>query len=314
MIYDILPVNNYAGNNSSTVFDFDFYIENDKQLKVYLFDENDYKIELVYGVDYLINEFKNNNGSFITFPIENSNYGVLSDKQKISLELVLPISQDTKYNNSSRLNYGTLEYSFDYLTRLIQILSRKLSLCVKVEECSSKTPEELINEINDKSYQSVIAEAKASQALKEILVAKEDIDFNYDKFLQIDEIKNDVLNLIPSNSSLISSYPMISSKYISLEVGASRTQYTAPANGWFNAHIDYTTNTNNWVMLFNHTDDPKEWRPAISRESTTGTVAVLYPVKKGQTLELQYSTAGTIEETRKFMTFWYAEGEVEQCL
>ena len=32
------------------------------------------------------------------------------------------------------MNLSSLEYSFDYLTRLVQILKRKLSLCVKVEE------------------------------------------------------------------------------------------------------------------------------------------------------------------------------------
>lgn len=148
MIYDILPVNNYIGNGSSTVFEFDFLIDDSTQLAVYFFDENDNKYKLEYGVDYSIEGIGNENGGFITFPIFSSKYEVLQSNQKISLELDIPASQDTQYNNSGLLNFSTLEHSFDYLTRLVQILKRKLSLCVKVEECSKNTPESLLESIN----------------------------------------------------------------------------------------------------------------------------------------------------------------------
>ena len=59
MIYDILPINNYKGNNSSTTFDFDFYIDNKNQLNVYHFDENKIKRLLKLDIDYSINEIKN---------------------------------------------------------------------------------------------------------------------------------------------------------------------------------------------------------------------------------------------------------------
>lgn len=72
MIYDILPVNNYKGNNSSTEFEFDFYIENADQLSVYLFDKNNIKYLLKNELDYSINEVQNENGSYITFPLETS--------------------------------------------------------------------------------------------------------------------------------------------------------------------------------------------------------------------------------------------------
>ena len=148
MIYEIIPVNNYQGNNSSTQFDFDFYIENETQLCVYHFNSNNTKIKLTYGIDYSINELKNKNGSFITFPLQTSGYSILADNEKLSLELTLPISQEVEYNNSSSVNYEELEYSFDYLTRLIQILARKMDRCVKVEEISEVTPDGLINQIN----------------------------------------------------------------------------------------------------------------------------------------------------------------------
>lgn len=153
MIHDILPINNYTGNNSSTTFDFDFYIENASQLKVYHFDSSKIKRTLIQDIDYSINELRNINGSYITFPLEGSAYSILGENENLSLELSLPISQETQYNNSSLLNLQALEYSFDYLTRLIQILSRKVSLCVSVEECSDTSPQELLENINSKAIQ-----------------------------------------------------------------------------------------------------------------------------------------------------------------
>jgi len=170
LIYDVLPVNNYSGNGLNTKFDFDFYIENEKQLSVSLFNEEGVKIPLVYNIDYSINEFKNENGSYIIFPLNMSSYGILAQNQKISLELVLPIVQETKYNNSSLLNLSALEYSFDYLTRLVQILARKQELSIKVEECSSVSPTELLDEISNNAYictqKSQIAKESADKAFK----------------------------------------------------------------------------------------------------------------------------------------------------
>lgn len=176
MIYDIMPVDNYKGNNLSTQFDFDFYIENKDQLKVYLFKENKTKVELEYNVDYSINEFKNKNGSFITFPLPGSDYGVLNDKEEISISLTLPISQETQFNNSSLLNFESLEYALDYLTRLIQILARKVSLCVKVEECSKTTPDELINTISLSTNSAIGAANSANEKLNKIIEQKEKIE------------------------------------------------------------------------------------------------------------------------------------------
>ena len=194
MIYDVLPVNNYLGNGSSTNFDFNFFIEDGTQLKVYHYNNNSLKTELVENVDYSVNEYKNENGSYITFPLDGSAYSILQPDEKISLELTLPILQDTQYNNSSLLNLKTLEYSLDYLTRLIQIFARKVELCVKVEEGSDNTPEELIETINNQSISAINASNSANSALVSVQSIKEqveqfqeNIDENGDKFDKIDE-------------------------------------------------------------------------------------------------------------------------------
>ena len=197
LIYDILPVNNYQGNNSATQFDFDFYIENESQLNVFLFDENNIKYKLAYNKDYSINEFKNINGSYITFPVDGSNFNILSNNEKLSLELTLPISQETQYNNSSLLNLATLEYSLDYLTRLIQIYSRKIDLCVRVDECSEISPNELMEDLNNKaqSTKEYCATALSIQndvnsKFASISNINEEINANYEKFQKIDDLEN----------------------------------------------------------------------------------------------------------------------------
>ncbi|MBQ9150293.1 hypothetical protein IJX73_05110, partial [bacterium] len=154
MIYDILPVNNYIGNGSSTEFEFDFLIDKPSQLAVYLFDENENKHKLIQDIDYVVSGINSENGGYITFPIFSSKFDILQHNQKISLELDIPATQETDYNNSSLLNLSAVEHSFDYLTRLVQILKRKLSLCVKVEECSKNSPQDLLESINNAAITS----------------------------------------------------------------------------------------------------------------------------------------------------------------
>ncbi|MBQ4646401.1 MAG: hypothetical protein IJB79_03540 [Candidatus Gastranaerophilales bacterium] len=192
MIYDVLPVNNYQGNDSSTIFDFDFYIDDSSQLKVFLYDENGLKYQLENEVDYLIDGIKNKNGGSINFPIEGSKYSKLKSDQKISLELDIPVSQETQYNNSSLLNLETLEYSFDYLTRLVQILKRKIDLCVKVDECSNNTPQELIDMINDANLN---ANLQAQAALESKNIAKNAATLANDCLNLAKEYSNDVQNI-----------------------------------------------------------------------------------------------------------------------
>lgn len=184
MIYDILPVNNYRGNSTTTQFDFNFYIENPDQLKVYLHQSNGIVKLLEHEIDYSINELKNPEGSYITFPLEGSEYSVLKQDETISIELYLPISQETQYNNSSLLNLSALEYSFDYLTRLIQILSRKIELCVKIDECINNTPDELLNTIYLKSKYVSDTYSELNNMYAEIQEIEQGVSDKYDTFVE----------------------------------------------------------------------------------------------------------------------------------
>ena len=203
MIYDILPVNNYDGNGTTTTFDFDFYVEATDELKVYFISKDGIQTLLTYDVDYSINELRNTEGSYITFPLEGSTYETLKEGEKISLQLHLPISQETQYNNSSLLNLSALEHSFDYLTRLIQIISRRVDLCVKTEEGSEIGAEEILANITSLLAQAsdMVADMKeisdkASEIYEEISDASETI-INLQN--SVDALQTSKLNVSGSN-------------------------------------------------------------------------------------------------------------------
>lgn len=313
LIYDILPVNNYQGNGACDKFDFDFYIENKNQLKVYFFDENSLKTELINDLDYSIHEVGNKNGSYITFPIESSKYTILCSNQKISIELDLQAHQLTQYNNSSLLNLSALENSFDYLTRLIQILKRKLELCVKVDEFSSNTPQNLMDTLSNNVKIAQQSATVAAESVETIAAQGEQLISDMSSQVsKMEELANDTEqtvaqkanisadNFTSAGKSLIASYPAPSSKFINLTLGAADTAYTAPACGWF--CIEMNGESGQFLRIINSKNDLM----SIVHASSTYYVAVNMPVAKGDTVKVSYTLTG---EARIFR-FVYAEGEV----
>ena len=148
-VSSLTPVNNYMGNGSVTIFDFDFLIENQEELIVTYTDKKGFSKTLEFGIDYSINEIGNENGSYITFPLQNSTLSVLQQDEVLSLSLNLPIKQESKFSNSSYLNLSVLEKTFDYIIRILQILDRKIERSIKVQEGSDVTPDALMKELKD---------------------------------------------------------------------------------------------------------------------------------------------------------------------
>ena len=142
------PVNNYAGDSSVTQFDFDFLIEDSSELLVQHTNSSGEQKTLTLDVDYSIHEVGNKNGSYITFPIAGSSYSTLASNEVISLSLTLDIEQDKEYANSNKLNFSTLEWSFDYITRILQIMSRLLARAVKIQEGSNIDTDTLAVNLN----------------------------------------------------------------------------------------------------------------------------------------------------------------------
>lgn len=92
-----------------------------------------------------------------------------------------------------------------------------------------------------------------------------------------------------------------SSNYEDLELGASGTTYTAPANGYF--YIDkLTSSTTQYVSIRNMT---KNFGNIISTYASGGTIRLLVQFEKGDVASVTYNAGGT---TNAFK-FIYAEGE-----
>ena len=147
-VSSIIPVNNYAGNGSNTKFDFDFLIEASNELVVTHIAQNKTTTVLTNGTDYSINEIGNKNGSYITFPIAGSSFNTLQTGESISLSLNLTIKQESEFKNSSHLNLNILEWTFDYIVRILQMLSRRTERCIKVQEGLNFNTDELVANTN----------------------------------------------------------------------------------------------------------------------------------------------------------------------
>ena len=205
MIPEQNPYNNWNGNGSTTTFDFDFYIENETQLDVFITNAQGVQTKLEYGLDYSINEFKNENGSFITFPLAGSSHGVLAADEIISLCLTLPISQENPYGKSSYLDLTTLEYSLDYLTRICQIMNRELERSVKVQEGANNTPDDLIESLNQAQINAEnsanFAAMKAQEASNSAIEAEEQAEIATQKVVEIAELHETVIANITQKKS-----------------------------------------------------------------------------------------------------------------
>lgn len=203
MIPQQTPVKNHWGNNSATQFDFDFYIENEDQLLVTHTDLNGNITTLEYDVDYTITAFKQQDGSNINFPKAGSSYGVLAwdtstdKKELLSISLNIPIEQPAEYNTSGDLNKKNLEYSFDYLTRLVQLLSRKIDRAVKVGEGSNIDTDQLVLNINTaiEHLSNIDTVAEDRDNIDAVAANKSNIDTVSGSIANVNNVGNSISNV-----------------------------------------------------------------------------------------------------------------------
>ena len=156
------PYNNYIGNGSTTKFDFDFFIENQSQLLVFITSANNTVRTLIPNTDYSVSGIKNKNGGYITYPLSETAEKLKSD-ETITLQLVLPITQQSEYGTSSEMDLENIEYSFDYLTRICQILNRRLERAAKIPEGCNTSVDELVKILTETADN--LAEIKTVNAI-----------------------------------------------------------------------------------------------------------------------------------------------------
>jgi hypothetical protein len=123
-------------------------------------------------------------------------------------------------------------------------------------------------------------------------------------------IEEKVASLIPDNSSLISGYAMPSGKYIDLTLGASNTEYTAPANGYF-AWFGFIKGTVGYFNLVNKTHNlGTQAYSAYNSDSGIGGYCFV-PTKKGDNVCPQYYANTSITTTT--FRFIYAVGSESEA-
>ena len=108
-------------------------------------------------------------------------------------------------------------------------------------------------------------------------------------------------NLSTAGKDLASGLGMPSSRYIDLELGASGSAYTAPANGWL--FLDKVAESGNYIQfLVRSNNNLLYYKYAYA--SRNQPIQLLMPIKKGKICEVYYTASG---KTNKYR-FIYAEG------
>ena len=97
---------------------------------------------------------------------------------------------------------------------------------------------------------------------------------------------------------------MPSARYIDLTLGASETDYTAPANGWF--IFDKVAGANDtYAMFWNFTNCMSTGDLCVRNWQT---MQIYIPAQKGDVIRLTYNLTGSTN----YFRFIYAQGSAPQ--
>ncbi len=107
----------YDGNDSTTVFPFNFPFFNDSEIFVSIFDSNGVETPLTQDIDYTLPLGEKRNGGQINYPISGSplptNYTLIITRE-------LPLTQTASIRNQGRFNASVHETVFDKLIMILQ--------------------------------------------------------------------------------------------------------------------------------------------------------------------------------------------------
>lgn len=137
------------------------------------------------------------------------------------------------------------------------------------------------------------------ETAKKINAAIENIDSIEEQLMW--KVDVDATNLNTDGKSLIAGMAMPSNKYIDLTLGATGTEYIAPANGWF--VLDRKANNDaQYLSLLNIS----MWLRSSLRSSATqyDGYSIYIPCKKGDVVSASYTFGGATN----YFRFIYAQG------
>jgi hypothetical protein len=107
----------YDGNDSTTVFPFNFPFFNDSEIFVSIFDSNGVETPLTQDIDYTLPPGEKRNGGQINYPISGS---PLPTTYTLTIVRELPLTQTASIRNQGRFNASVHETVFDKLIMILQ--------------------------------------------------------------------------------------------------------------------------------------------------------------------------------------------------
>lgn len=127
----------------------------------------------------------------------------------------------------------------------------------------------------------------------------------YKKYINVDDLSDNTIKMDNSISSQVAHMAMPSDKYIDLTLGASGTTYTAPADGWFTVGKT-SSEANQYMNIYFRSGNTSIGGYGFNANGKSQTIRLSLPCKKGNTIQITYSLAGSSQYD--YFRFIYAVG------
>lgn len=157
-----LNVEKYNGNNAARTFSFSFWSFGKEDIVVSRADPGGNEVILTLGTDYSIAFNQKNLGGTVTLNT------VLQSGYTLAISRSTPINQELDLVNQGAFYAEDHEAAFDKLTAICQELKEVLGRCLIVPITSTKTPQEVLNDLLEISAKATEYAQKAEVIYNEV--------------------------------------------------------------------------------------------------------------------------------------------------
>lgn len=157
-----LNVEKYNGNNAARIFSFSFWSFGKEDIVVSRADPGGNEVILTLGTDYSIAFNQKNLGGTVTLNT------VLQSGYTLAISRSTPINQELDLVNQGAFYAEDHEAAFDKLTAICQELKEVLGRCLIVPITSTKTPQEVLNDLLEISAKATEYAQKAEVIYNEV--------------------------------------------------------------------------------------------------------------------------------------------------
>ena len=324
----------YEANGTLTTYEFPFVIFSDTDIQVYLNDV------LQSSETYSVMGIKNANGGSITFTTPPTIGTVITITRDLSIERTTDFQEggalraDT-LNNEFDYQTACLQQVADSINRSMILppyatdMDVDLTLptpsagraivwnsdgtnlensSVKInelegtllayKEIAENASAEAISAADSANEKALEATVQASSATIQAQIAAQKAD-EVSHALSV-KASTDMDNLTEDGTAFLIRISFPSTSYVDLSLGASDSEYTAPANGYY--YICKSATSKQFIDIRNLTVNYRK----SSLSSNDNQCIVIMPVQKDDIVKIKYTATGALEAFR----FIYAQGEI----